>query len=48
NIATFNLGRSAPGEQAIALIAVDENVSESVLEKLRALPHVQQAKALSF
>jgi D-3-phosphoglycerate dehydrogenase / 2-oxoglutarate reductase len=48
NIATFNLGRSAPGEQAIALVAVDDRVSESVLEKLRALPHVQQAKALSF
>ncbi len=48
NIATFNLGRSAPGEEAIALVAVDEPVSEDVLEKLRALPHVQQAKALSF
>ncbi|MHA7871489.1 MAG: phosphoglycerate dehydrogenase, partial [Hyphococcus sp.] len=48
NIATFNLGRSAPGEQAIALLAVDEPVSEAVLEKVRALPHVNQAKALAF
>ncbi len=48
NIATFNLGRSAPGEQAIALLAVDDLVADSVLEKLRALPHVQQAKALAF
>lgn len=48
NIATFNLGRSAPGEQAIALVAVDEPVSEAVLEKVQALPHVNQAKALSF
>jgi len=48
NIATFNLGRSAPGGQAIALVAVDEPVSEDVLEKLRALPHVTQAKALMF
>jgi D-3-phosphoglycerate dehydrogenase len=48
NIATFNLGRSAPGEQAIALLAVDDEVAEGVLEKVRALPHVQQAKALAF
>ncbi len=48
NIATFNLGRSAPGEGAIALVAVDDPVSENVLEKLRALPHVVQAKALAF
>ncbi len=48
NIATFNLGRSAPGAQAIALIAVDEPVTEAVLEKVRALPHVTQAKSLSF
>lgn len=48
NIATFNLGRSAPGEDAIALIAVDEPVSDAVLKKVCALPHVQQAKALAF
>jgi D-3-phosphoglycerate dehydrogenase len=48
NIATFNLGRSAPGADAIALLAVDEAVNESVLKKVRALPHVKQAKALRF
>jgi len=48
NIATFNLGRSAPGEQAIALVAIDEPMSEAVLEKVCALPHVMQAKALTF
>ena len=48
NIATFNLGRSAPGADAIALVAVDEQLSEAVLKKVRALPHVQQAKALDF
>ncbi|MEZ5894903.1 MAG: phosphoglycerate dehydrogenase [Parvularculaceae bacterium] len=48
NIATFNLGRSAPGEDAIALLAVDDLVSEAVLEKVRALPHVKQARALAF
>ncbi len=48
NIATFNLGRSAPGEEAIALVAVDEEVTDELLSKVRALPHVKQAKALSF
>lgn len=48
NIATFNLGRSAPGADAIALIAVDQPVTEAVLKKVCALPHVQQAKALAF
>ncbi len=48
NIATFNLGRSAPGEQAIALLAVDEEIGDDVLSSVRALPHVQQAKALAF
>lgn len=48
NIATFSLGRTAPGEQAIALLAVDEPVTEAVLKKVRALPHVRQAKALAF
>ena len=48
NIATFNLGRSAPGEQAIALLAIDEPATEEILERVRALPHVMQAKALAF
>ncbi len=48
NIGTFNLGRSAPGEDAIALLAVDEAVPETVLEQVRGLPHVNQAKALRF
>jgi len=48
NIATFNLGRAAPGEGAIALVAVDDPITESTLEKVRALPHVTQAEALAF
>ena len=48
NIATFNLGRSAPGADAIALLAVDEPISEAVIEKVRALPNVKQAKPLKF
>ncbi len=48
NIATFNLGRSAPGADAIALLAVDEPVSDATLEKVRGLPNVKQAKSLRF
>jgi D-3-phosphoglycerate dehydrogenase / 2-oxoglutarate reductase len=48
NIATFNLGRDAPGGNAIALIEIDEAPSESVLEQVRALPNVMRAKALRF
>ena len=48
NIATFNLGRSGPGEDAIALVAVDDPINDAVLEKVRALPHVKQATALAF
>ncbi|MEM1103791.1 MAG: phosphoglycerate dehydrogenase [Pseudomonadota bacterium] len=48
NIATFNLGRLDEGGDAIALVAVDEPVSAELLEKVTALPHVKQAKALQF
>lgn len=48
NIATFNLGREEPGVSAIALVAVDEPITDEVLEKVRALSHVMQAKALTF
>lgn len=48
NIATFNLGRSEPGGDAIALLAVDEQISDGVLEKVRQVEHVQKAQALSF
>jgi D-3-phosphoglycerate dehydrogenase len=48
NIATFNLGRSAPGEDAISLIEVDTPISQSVLAKVQAVEGVVQAKKLSF
>jgi D-3-phosphoglycerate dehydrogenase len=48
NIATFNLGRSAPGADAIALVAVDDPITDEVLARVRALSHVKQAKALRF
>jgi D-3-phosphoglycerate dehydrogenase / 2-oxoglutarate reductase len=48
NIATFHLGRTAPGEDAIALIAVDQKLSSQLLETVRALPNVIQARAMHF
>ncbi|MBV9656324.1 MAG: phosphoglycerate dehydrogenase [Acetobacteraceae bacterium] len=48
NIATFHLGRAEQGGDAICLVSVDEPVSERVLAKLRGLPLVMQASALSF
>ena len=48
NIATFNLGRDAPGGNAIALIEIDDAPSEAVLEQVHALPNVMRVKALRF
>jgi D-3-phosphoglycerate dehydrogenase len=48
NIATFHVGREAPGGNAIALIEVDGDVPASVLAEVQALPQVQQAKPLKF
>ena len=48
NIATFHLGREAEGQEAIALVGVDQVVSEQVLAKIRALPQVRYAKVLRF
>ena len=48
NIATFHLGRSAPGADAIALIEVDQALGEDLLARVRAIPGVVQAEALAF
>src|SRR3974390_2411498 len=48
NIATFHVGREAPGANAIALIEIDGELPEDVLAKVRSLPQVQQAKPLHF
>jgi D-3-phosphoglycerate dehydrogenase / 2-oxoglutarate reductase len=48
NIATFHVGRDAPGGNAVALIEIDGDLPEDVLAKVRALPQVQQAKPLHF
>jgi D-3-phosphoglycerate dehydrogenase len=48
NIATFHLGRNAPGEDAIALIEVDQPLTPSLLDTVRRLPNMIQAKAMRF
>jgi len=48
NIATFQLGRTEAGGDAIALVEVDQAVPAEVLAKVAALPNVVQAKALNF
>jgi D-3-phosphoglycerate dehydrogenase len=48
NIASFALGRSAPGADAIALVEVDGGVPEHVVAEIRKLPLVKQANALAF
>src|SRR5205807_8454777 len=44
NIATFHLGRTKQGGDAIALVEIDGPVPADVLAKVQALPQVKQAK----
>jgi D-3-phosphoglycerate dehydrogenase / 2-oxoglutarate reductase len=46
NIATFALGRRAPGGggEALALVGLDGNVDASVVQKIRALPSVTDVR----
>ena len=48
NIASFHLGRNVAGGDAIALVEIDQLASRVVMDKVCALPHVVQCKALSF
>ncbi len=48
NIANFTLGRSKPGKNAMALVAVDGAIPVGLLAKLKALPGVVSAHALKF
>ena len=48
NIATFHLGRTAPGGNAIALVQVDEPLSDELIDKIQALPNTIKARALNF
>jgi len=48
NIATFSLGRSEKGGDAIALWGVDEAVADTTLKEIEELPGVAQVKFLEF
>jgi D-3-phosphoglycerate dehydrogenase len=48
NIATFNLGRVAAGDDAIALVGIDQAPDEPIMTHIRALPHVKEVRALRF
>lgn len=48
NVATFALGRRIEGEEAVALVAVDQPLKDIVLDQVAALAHVRQAKRLTF
>lgn len=48
NIATFHLGRQAAGEDAVAIVGVDQVVPEPLQQRLRELPHVRYVKVLRF
>jgi len=48
NIATFHVGREAPGGSAITLVEIDGELPPQVLATVQALPRVQQVKPLRF
>lgn len=48
NIATLHLGRAAPGADAILLCEVDSELSAEMLETVRQLPNVVEARSLAF
>ncbi|WND03124.1 phosphoglycerate dehydrogenase [Temperatibacter marinus] len=48
NIANFSLGRHPEGGEAVAVVGVDTEISDIVIDQLTALPHVLTAKSLSF
>jgi D-3-phosphoglycerate dehydrogenase len=48
NIATFTLGRETAGGRAIALLGVDDAITDEVLAKVSGLPNVIRASRLRF
>ena len=48
NIATFHLGRISSGGEAIAIISTDNKIENSVLESIKKIPLVIQAKYIQF
>ena len=48
NIASFHLGRSKPGKDAIALIELDQPIIQEVMDKVKKIPYVLQIQNLKF
>jgi D-3-phosphoglycerate dehydrogenase len=48
NIATFNLGRIEAGEDAIALIGVDQEPSTAVIAQVKTTANVKEVRSLVF
>jgi D-3-phosphoglycerate dehydrogenase len=48
NISTFYLGRTATGDDAIALVGVDQPPSDPILEQVKTLPNVKEVRFLRF
>jgi D-3-phosphoglycerate dehydrogenase / 2-oxoglutarate reductase len=48
NIATFHLGRESAGQDAIALVGIDQAAPDDTIAKIKALPQVRYAKVLRF
>jgi len=48
NIATFNLGRVEAGDDAIALVGLDQTPSSALIAQLKATANVKEVRALVF
>jgi D-3-phosphoglycerate dehydrogenase / 2-oxoglutarate reductase len=48
NIATFHLGRVAAGEEAVAMVGVDQTPDDALLAHIAGLPQVRYVKVLHF
>ena len=48
NIATFHLGRQKSGGDALALIEVDEPITDSIASQIKKIKQVKSVKALTF
>jgi D-3-phosphoglycerate dehydrogenase / 2-oxoglutarate reductase len=48
NIATFHVGRTEPGGNAITLVEIDSELPPDVLARVESMARVQQVKPLRF
>lgn len=48
NIAGMRLGRFKPGEKAVALLNVDQPIPSEVLDRIRELPNIIEAKMINL